>query len=133
MTRNNVSPSPDACDVELTMRCPGSVPPYGKEVAPHMKTIYDFKHLNASAHFLRTQYRMPVLLGEFISEYVYDKKLLSVHPVTDFSAVRFVDVWSGQEERVGTSWKVNPFTGRSCRVWSAQPCFRRTQRRHAQL
>lgn len=105
VTRNNVSPSPDACGVEL-MLYRRSVPPYGKETAPQMQTIYDFKHLKASAHFLNTQYRMPVPLGEFISEYVYDKKLLSVHPTTDFSAVLFVDVRKGQEERVGSSWKV---------------------------
>ncbi|KAL1940365.1 hypothetical protein VTO73DRAFT_8937 [Trametes versicolor] len=84
---------------------PKQLPPYGKETAPQMKTIYDFKHLKASAYFLNTQYRMPALLGEFISEYVYDKKLLSVHPITDFSAVLFVDVRKGQEERVGSSWK----------------------------
>ncbi len=72
-----------------------------------MKTIYDIKHLKASAYFLDAQYRMPVPLGQFISEYVYDKKLLSVHPIVDFSAVRFVDVRKGQEERVGSSWKVN--------------------------
>lgn len=108
MTRNNVSPSPDACDVELTINFHGSVPPYGKETAPQMKTIYDFKHLRASAYFLNTQYRMPTPLGEFISEYVYDKKLLSVHQITDFSAVLFVDVRKGQEERVGSSWKVYP-------------------------
>ncbi|OSC98823.1 P-loop containing nucleoside triphosphate hydrolase protein [Trametes coccinea BRFM310] len=85
---------------------PKQLPPYGKETAPGIKTIYDFKHLKASAYFLNTQYRMPLLLGEFISDHVYDSKLRSVHAISDRSAVRFVNVRKGTEERVGSSWKV---------------------------
>lgn len=107
----------------------GSVPPYGKETAPEMKTIYDFRQLKASAYFLNTQYRMPVPLGEFISEYVYDKKLLSEHSITDRSAVRFVDVRKGREERVGSSWKVSERVEPSTGPVSLSPDSCRIQRR----
>ena len=88
------------------------VPPFGKETAPLMKTIFDFKHLKPSAHFLNTQYRMPVPLGEFISEEVYNSKLKSVHAITDSSCVRFVDVRKGSEESLAPGWKVSmpPFS-----------------------
>ncbi|TBU59568.1 P-loop containing nucleoside triphosphate hydrolase protein [Dichomitus squalens] len=85
---------------------PKQLPPYGKETAPSMKTIFDFKHFKPTAYFLNTQYRMPVPLGEFISEEVYNSKLKSVHKINDDSCVRFVDVRKGAEESVGLSWKV---------------------------
>ncbi|OJT11526.1 ATP-dependent helicase upf1 [Trametes pubescens] len=84
---------------------PKQLPPYGKETAPEMKTIYDFEQFKDSTYFLDTQYRMPTPLGDFISEEVYENKLKSVHNITDRSAVRFVDVWKGREELVGSSWK----------------------------
>lgn len=49
---------------------------------------------------------MPVLLGSFISEEVYDKKLRSVHKIEDMGCVAFVDVNKGREERCGNSWRV---------------------------
>ncbi|KAI0740540.1 P-loop containing nucleoside triphosphate hydrolase protein [Earliella scabrosa] len=85
---------------------PKQLPPYGKETAPLMKTIFDFKQLKPLAYFLNTQYRMPVPLGDFISDQVYNSKLKSVHNITDGSCVRFVDVRKGAEESVGSSWKV---------------------------
>ncbi|TFY82728.1 hypothetical protein EWM64_g1283 [Hericium alpestre] len=48
---------------------------------------------------------MPECFGEFISENVYDGKLLSVHPIMDTGCVRFVDVTKGQEQADGSSWK----------------------------
>ena len=83
------------------------VPPYGKETAPSMQTIFDFKHLKPTAYFLNTQYRMPVPLGEFISQEVYNSKLKSIHKITESSCVRFVDVRKGTEESVGSSWKAS--------------------------
>ena len=71
-----------------------------------MKTIFDFKQVKSSAYFLNTQYRMPVLLGEFISEEVYNSKLKSVHSIRDSDCIRFVDVRKGYEEAVGSSWQV---------------------------
>lgn len=70
-----------------------------------MKTIYDFQQFSNSTYLLDTQYRMPTQLGDFISEEVYENKLKSDHKITDWSAVRFVDVRKGQEEHVGLSWK----------------------------
>ncbi len=101
----------------LTRHC-WSVPPYGKETAPEMKTIYDFEQFKDSTYFLDTQYRMPTPLGDFISEEVYENKLKSVHNITDRSAVRFVDVWKGREELVGSSWKVRPRAGLSVEMQS---------------
>lgn len=50
---------------------------------------------------------MPVPLGDFISEYVYNKKLLSKHHIQEGECVTFVDVTNGREERCGTSWRVS--------------------------
>lgn len=72
-----------------------------------MKTIFDIKHLKPNAHFLNTQYRMPIPLGQFISEEVYNSKLKSVHNIADRSCVSFVDVRKGQEQSVGSSWRVS--------------------------
>ena len=71
-----------------------------------MKTIFDFKHLKPSAYFLNTQYRMPIPLGEFISEEVYNSKLKSIHDIFDSSCVCFVDVRKGVEESMAPGWKV---------------------------
>ncbi|KAH9888514.1 hypothetical protein C8Q73DRAFT_655707 [Cubamyces lactineus] len=111
---------------------PKQLPPYGKETAPGLKTIYDFKQFKAAAYFLNTQYRMPLPLGEFISEYVYNSKLRSVHRITDHSAVCFVDVRKGCEGRVGSSWKVR---GAVCCVAQTSYSYipshgRRIPRRH---
>ncbi|KAI0800454.1 P-loop containing nucleoside triphosphate hydrolase protein [Fomes fomentarius] len=84
---------------------PNQLPPFGSEAAPKMKTIFDFKHLKDNAYFLDMQYRMPVPLGNFISEHVYDLKLKSVHTVKDSRCVQFIDVRKGKEEKVGRSWK----------------------------
>ncbi|PIL29510.1 hypothetical protein GSI_08318 [Ganoderma sinense ZZ0214-1] len=84
---------------------PKQLPPFGKETAPLMKTIFDFKHLKPSAYFLNTQYRMPLPLGEFISEEVYNSKLKSVRKITDTACVRFVDVRKGTEESMDPGWK----------------------------
>ncbi|CDO72676.1 hypothetical protein BN946_scf184985.g96 [Trametes cinnabarina] len=84
---------------------PKQLPPYGKETAPDIKTIYDFKQFKRAAYFLNMQYRMPTPLGDFISKQVYDSKLRSEHKISDRGAVRLVDVRKGREEQVGSSWK----------------------------
>ena len=103
-----------------------SVPPFGKETAPKMKTIFDFEQFHAAAYFLDTQCkpcwltmylhgsivktdRMPVPLGKFISKHVYDSKLKSEHKITAKSCVRFIDVRKGEEKSAGSSWKVHIF------------------------
>ncbi|KAH9925856.1 P-loop containing nucleoside triphosphate hydrolase protein, partial [Epithele typhae] len=84
---------------------PKQLPPYGKENTTDMKTIFDFKHLKPAAYFLNTQYRMPVLLGEFISKEVYNSKLRSEHSNQDSLCIRFVDVRKGEEGYMGGSWQ----------------------------
>ncbi|TFK82323.1 P-loop containing nucleoside triphosphate hydrolase protein, partial [Polyporus arcularius HHB13444] len=91
---------------------PKQLPPYGQETAPQMKTIFDTKHLKPFAYFLNTQYRMPIPLGQFISEEVYNSKLQSVHNIADKSCVYFVDVRKGREQSVGSSWRVSAILSR---------------------
>ncbi|KAI0066801.1 hypothetical protein BV25DRAFT_1245149 [Artomyces pyxidatus] len=84
---------------------PKQLPPYGAEEAG-LETIFDVKHLKKSAYFLNTQYRMPVLLGSFISTEVYNGKLCSEHNVKDAACILFVDVGKGEEQKTGNSYKV---------------------------
>ncbi|PSR72688.1 hypothetical protein PHLCEN_2v11383 [Hermanssonia centrifuga] len=83
---------------------PKQLPPFGQEAAPAMQSIFEVKHLKPRAYFLDTQYRMPIPLGNFISDEVYNKKLKSVHKISDISCVSFVDVDKGTEESCGKSW-----------------------------
>ncbi|THG92920.1 hypothetical protein EW026_g8158 [Hermanssonia centrifuga] len=83
---------------------PNQLPPYGREDAPGMQSIFDIKHLKSGSYFLDTQYRMPTPLGNFISDEVYDKRLKSVHKIHEISCVSFVDVDKGTEKRCGKSW-----------------------------
>ncbi|KAI0764284.1 P-loop containing nucleoside triphosphate hydrolase protein [Trametes elegans] len=84
---------------------PKQLPPYGKETAPNMKTIFDFTHLTSSAYFLDTQYRMPVPLGAFISKEVYASRLKSEHKEKSNACVRAIDVRKGEEKAAGSSWE----------------------------
>lgn len=52
---------------------------------------------------------MPVPIGNFISEQVYDGKLKTVHPIEDLEeCCVFVDA-DGSEERQGVSWTVSQY------------------------
>jgi hypothetical protein len=98
------------------------VPPYGSDEAG-LETIFDVKHLKKKASFLDTQCnlspfsisasltfsadRLPIRLGEFISENVYDGKLRSKHSVADYSCITFIDVWKGKETKQGNSYLVS--------------------------
>ncbi|KAG6840404.1 hypothetical protein C0991_006913 [Blastosporella zonata] len=83
---------------------PKQLPPFGRNDLPEIKTIFDLPHLQESAGFLDTQYRMPVPLGHFISRYVYKCRLKSEHSIKTASCVSFVDVSKGEESRSGVSW-----------------------------
>ncbi|KAG6918475.1 hypothetical protein DXG01_014102 [Tephrocybe rancida] len=83
---------------------PKQLPPYGQEKLPEMKTIFDLPHLQGTAGFLDTQYRMPTPLGQFISKHVYDGKLKSEHNITTMSCVSFINVPNGAEAKSGFSW-----------------------------
>ena len=49
---------------------------------------------------------MPIQIGEFISEHVYDGKLKSQHSITSPNCLAFVDVDIGVESPEDKSWKV---------------------------
>ena len=51
--------------------------------------------------------RLPVPLGEFISEEVYLGKLRSCHKIVDRSCMAFIDVSKGEETKQGSSYKVS--------------------------
>jgi hypothetical protein len=105
-----------------------AVPPYGKDTVKSLQTIFDIKHLRSQSYFLNTQCeaphylsddnllkelrldRMPVPLGAFISDEVYDAKLNSEHRIRDMDCVAFVDATKGQEEKCGTSWRVSGYS-----------------------
>jgi hypothetical protein len=53
---------------------------------------------------------MPTLIGEFISDNVYDGKLLSSHSEKRSSCLAFVDAGYSEEQSDGTSWKVCEIT-----------------------
>ncbi|TRM64357.1 P-loop containing nucleoside triphosphate hydrolase protein [Schizophyllum amplum] len=63
------------------------------------------------------QYRMPLFIGNFISESVYDGQLLSQHCSSAADCCRFIDVAHGQEVKAGMSWKATSpsiSSSRSC-------------------
>jgi hypothetical protein len=51
--------------------------------------------------------RLPVPLGGFISETVYEGKLRSSHDIVDHSCVVFIDVEKGEEVKRGNSYEVS--------------------------
>jgi hypothetical protein len=99
------------------------VPPYGAETA-NLQTIFDIKHLKKRSYFLNIQCkyalfityashadhitpdRLPIPLGAFISQKVYNGKLRSSHSVADNSCIAFIDVCKGEEKKRGSSYKV---------------------------
>ncbi|SRR5260221_9284804 len=51
--------------------------------------------------------RLPVPLGGFISEAVYESKLRSSHNIVDHSCVVFIDVGKGEEAKKGQSYQAS--------------------------
>lgn len=51
--------------------------------------------------------RMPVPLGNFISQKVYEGRLKSRHKTTSHNSVRFVNTPRGVEKKKGSSWTVS--------------------------
>ncbi|KAH7903183.1 AAA domain-containing protein, partial [Hygrophoropsis aurantiaca] len=79
--------------------------PYGQDDIGDLRSIFEFPHIRRRACFLDTQYRMPVVIGQFISRQVYDGKLRTNHLITSGDACRFVDVQNGEEQGAGNSWQ----------------------------
>ncbi|KAF8126924.1 P-loop containing nucleoside triphosphate hydrolase protein, partial [Boletus edulis] len=80
------------------------LPPYGREDIPELRSVFEFSHLRSRASFLDTQYRMPLVIGSFISRHVYRGKLRTSHSPTTSKACRFIDVNNGRETKGGHSW-----------------------------
>ncbi|EGN98886.1 hypothetical protein SERLA73DRAFT_136902 [Serpula lacrymans var. lacrymans S7.3] len=79
--------------------------------------------MHNKAIFLGIQYRMPHVIGEFISRHVYDRRLQTQHSITSRSACRFVDVLNGKEEKSGKSWVNRKEAGivvNICRIYEKQ-------------
>lgn len=105
-----------------------SVAPYGQDNISNLRSIFEMPHLRDRAIFLDTQCasfflsccrrvlylwslqhvdRMPVPIGNFISEEVYDGRLQTQHNITRLLSCRFADVKHGKEQRMGNSWIVS--------------------------
>ncbi|KAI8980183.1 P-loop containing nucleoside triphosphate hydrolase protein [Trametes punicea] len=83
------------------------LPPHASENDENMMSIFEIEHLHSSRLFLNTQYRMPPLIGDIVSEVIYDSQLRSNphHPVQhDTPSCWFVHVEDSQEKRYETSW-----------------------------
>ena len=95
------------------------VPPYGQEEIEEIQSIFEVPTIRDTAIFLDTQCeyavigiyhannaldRMPIQLGEFISEQIYNGQLRSFHKIKD-EACFFVDVAEGREKRNDKSWE----------------------------
>ncbi|KAJ8597229.1 hypothetical protein M405DRAFT_804254 [Rhizopogon salebrosus TDB-379] len=78
--------------------------PHGQDEIPQLQSVFEFPHLRKRAHFLDTQYRMPVVIGSFISHHVYRDQLKTVHDIGRKTACRFLHVERSQEKKFGHSW-----------------------------
>ncbi|KAI6155126.1 P-loop containing nucleoside triphosphate hydrolase protein [Pisolithus tinctorius] len=97
------------------------LPPYGQREISTLHSIFEVNHLHKKAIFLDTQYRIPRVLGDFISQRVYNGKLKTCHANSVSLPCRFVDVERGHEERSGKSWIVRYFLGSNdCALISRQ-------------
>ncbi|KAI6042879.1 P-loop containing nucleoside triphosphate hydrolase protein [Pisolithus marmoratus] len=83
------------------------LPPYGQEEISKLLRSFEVKHLRKKVLSLDTQYRMPGVIGDFISQKVYNGKLKTCHAHSASLPWRFIDVERGQEKQSGKSW-INP-------------------------
>ncbi|TFY66809.1 hypothetical protein EVG20_g4292 [Dentipellis fragilis] len=81
-----------------------AVPPYGQEDIPELRSVFEVPHLRRDPVFLDTSYRMPTVIGNFISSHIYDGRLQTVHELDSWDTCRFVDISKGKEEKSGHSW-----------------------------
>ncbi|KAA1467651.1 hypothetical protein DENSPDRAFT_257146 [Dentipellis sp. KUC8613] len=101
-----------------------AVPPYGQEDIPELRSVFEVPHLRRDPVFLDTNCgshcvfssnrdgslttcstdRMPTVIGNFISNHIYDGRLQTVHKLDSWDTCRFVDISKGKEEKSGHSW-----------------------------
>lgn len=80
------------------------LPPHGQREISTLQSIFEVNHLQEKVVFLDTQYRLPRVIGDFISQKVYDGKLKTCHANSASHPCRFVDVERGRERQSGKSW-----------------------------
>ncbi|KZP01561.1 hypothetical protein CALVIDRAFT_559374 [Calocera viscosa TUFC12733] len=84
---------------------PYQLPPFGADHSEDLATVFDLPHLQENMHFLRTTYRVPFALNQFLSDEVYEGNLHSrFKPDRSTNVLKFVHV-DGEETKVGTSWR----------------------------
>ncbi|KAJ3019899.1 hypothetical protein HKX48_001623 [Thoreauomyces humboldtii] len=80
---------------------PHQLAPYGNDISKSVSSIYEN---HESDILLNCQYRMPADLGKFISDAVYDCRLVSNKPPREESSVALINVEGPGEESAGTGW-----------------------------
>ncbi|KAI6108106.1 P-loop containing nucleoside triphosphate hydrolase protein [Pisolithus sp. B1] len=82
------------------------------EVGNYLPVLHRFTNTLTKIVFIGDpkQHRMPIAIGELISQKVYNGKLKTCHPNSVGLPCRFVDVRRGQEKQLGKSW--NPAEAR---------------------
>ncbi|EJF64958.1 hypothetical protein DICSQDRAFT_159914 [Dichomitus squalens LYAD-421 SS1] len=83
------------------------LPPFGADDDNIIQSIFEISHLRSTALFLSIQYRMPPLIGEVVSEVIYEGQLQSWpdHPVpTTQDSCWFVHTEDSRELQHETSW-----------------------------
>ncbi|PIL35585.1 hypothetical protein GSI_02313 [Ganoderma sinense ZZ0214-1] len=83
------------------------LPPYGADGDDTIQSVFEISHLKESAVFLSIQYRMPPLIGEVVSDVMYEGQLQSNpdHPVPSTKpSCWFVDTQDSKELQHETSW-----------------------------
>ncbi|KIJ13465.1 hypothetical protein PAXINDRAFT_27455, partial [Paxillus involutus ATCC 200175] len=76
------------------------------ESGDYLPILYRFQPTLSKLVFIGDdkQHRMPHIFGRFISQKVYNGRLLTCHNITHSGACRFIDVKRGQEVKMGHSW-----------------------------
>ena len=69
---------------------------------------------NPALHDSQSLDRLPRVIGDFISDSVYQGELSTCHEITDLKACRFIDVKGGDEVKQGHSWVVSLASLRCC-------------------
>ncbi|KAI1797127.1 P-loop containing nucleoside triphosphate hydrolase protein [Ganoderma leucocontextum] len=83
------------------------LPPYGADGDDNIQSIFEIPHLTDLAVFLSIQYRMPPLIGEVVSDVMYEGQLQSNpdHPVPSTqTSCWFVHAQDSRELQHETSW-----------------------------
>ncbi|KAK0434049.1 uncharacterized protein EV420DRAFT_1282801 [Desarmillaria tabescens] len=74
--------------------------PYGHSDISELESVFEKQHLWRKIHFLDTSVnRMPMPIGDFISEHVYNKKHKTIRNISSKTCCRFVNIPKGREHQ----------------------------------